>query len=100
MSQYLTIPKWQALPIDARIVVARMKHVSKQMGLMIGDSQPHSQSQVYDERSLFDYMCAKRGAAYGTDRLLRFFSYNFQNIKHAIPRLKSALAATNSRILN
>jgi hypothetical protein len=88
-----------AHPIDTRVVVARLQHVSKQIAMVVCEDIPRGLSQVYDERTMFDFMCAKKGADYGTDRLLKFFSYNFKNIKPAVPRLKSALAATSSRIL-
>jgi len=86
-----------AHPVDTRVVVARLQHVSKQLALMICEDTTGI-SQVYDERTLFEFMCAKKGADYGTDRLLGFFLYNFKNIRHAVPRLKSALVATNARI--
>ncbi len=88
-----------ATPIDTRVVVARLQHVAKQMTLVVCEDTVPGMSQVYDERTLFEFMCAKKGAAFGTDRLLTFFTYNFKNIRHAVPRLKSALAATNSRLL-
>jgi hypothetical protein len=88
-----------ATPIDTRVVVARLQHVAKQMALAVCDDPAPGMSQVYDERSLFDFMCAKKGADFGTDRLLNFFTYNFKNIRQAVPRLKSALAATNARFL-
>ena len=87
-----------AAPIDTRVVVARLQHVAKQMALVVCEDAAPGMTQVYDERTLFEFMCAKKGADFGTDRLLTFFTYNFKNLRHAVPRLKSALAATNSRI--
>jgi hypothetical protein len=88
-----------AHPVDPRVVVARLRHVSKLMALYVLDSEVAvGISQVYDEKSLFEFLCAKKGAAHGTDRLFCFFAYNFKNIKHTIPRIKSCLAATNARI--
>jgi hypothetical protein len=85
--------------VDATVILARLHYVSKTAALHLPYAEPAaSLSSVYDEKTLFDFMCAKMGASHGTDRLLRFFTYNFKSIANVTPRLKAALVAANAKL--
>jgi hypothetical protein len=79
-------------PPSERVIVARLQHVAAKLALEEAVPQ-RNPSAVYDEKSLLAFMSDKKGAKFGADRLLEYFSYNFKAVA-GLPRLKAALATS------